>query len=889
MKKNFKNEILSYLITDKLFYETPDRYNFNKDDFLNPVSRKLDNNWLVKQKGVWINCLYLPREFPIQGWKIHLSTIPEQSIKLLDIVTDFLIEEKTSFKFLLSKSILKMVNSKSWSRGGSGKFITIYPYNEKHFKYLLGNLYNLVKNFKGPFILSDRRYKDCKVLYYRYGGLKFNYRLSVDGYKVPILISPEGKEIVDMRNPYYVIPTWVKNIIKVKERMDGKSGLYNNRFLVEKAISFSNSGGVYIAKDDYLKKRVVIKETRPFIFFSDNKNAFDIARKEYFLLEKLKSTNIAPKPIKIFREWEHIFLVEEYLERYVTLKDFSTSIIFSSKPTKEEIIFFLNNFMNIFRNLAEKIEVLHKHNIIFGDFSINNVMINPNNQDIRLVDFEGAVDITGDSRGILFTNGFADKNQLRGKNLQIENDYYAFGAVMFNYLTSMNSILGIKPSIVKELMKELEYDFGFPKVMRNIILSFMNDKIRKRPNPSIIINSLKDKVKDIQTPNIDKNNKIDHMNKIIKRIISMATEFIVNSADYKRVDRLFPSDPEMYETNPLSLDYGASGVISALYGVSEKLVTKEMISWITDKNINHNDYPPGLHIGISGIAWTFLELGDINYAEKIFSLTFNHPLLFKSPTLYSGLSGWGLANLKFWIKTKKSIYIENAKKAGDNIIKILKASEKGLYWCDENKKVSLGYLHGSSGMGLFFLYLYLVTKDNNYKKFAINLLNFDLNNAVITKENGYSWPEDKNNRKIIYPYLEYGSAGVGIVCLRYEQVFKDKKYSDIINKIYIDCDRKYAVSPSRNLGLAGIGEFLYDAYMFRKDRKYIHSIRKIIEGIKLFGIETPDGLVFPGKGLHRASCDYATGSAGIISFLARLIGKRKNQLLLLDELTEGRL
>ena len=107
MKKNFKNEILSYLITDKLFYETPDRYNFNKDDFLNPVSRKLDNNWLVKQKGVWINCLYLPREFPIQGWKIHLSTIPEQSIKLLDIVTDFLIEEKTSFKFIQKRLIKK--------------------------------------------------------------------------------------------------------------------------------------------------------------------------------------------------------------------------------------------------------------------------------------------------------------------------------------------------------------------------------------------------------------------------------------------------------------------------------------------------------------------------------------------------------------------------------------------------------------------------------------------------------------------------------------------------------------------------------------------------------------------------------------------------------------
>lgn len=51
----------------------------------------------------------------------------------------------------------------------SGKFITIYPRDEDHFVKLVARFHEATKEFKGPRVLSDRRYPRSSVLHYRYG------------------------------------------------------------------------------------------------------------------------------------------------------------------------------------------------------------------------------------------------------------------------------------------------------------------------------------------------------------------------------------------------------------------------------------------------------------------------------------------------------------------------------------------------------------------------------------------------------------------------------------------------------------------------------------------------------------------------------------------------
>ena len=62
------------------------------------------------------------------------------------------------------------MTSKNSGRGASGKFMAIYPSNEEHFTAIIQALDQATAGIAGPYILSDRRYRDNKVLFYRYGG-----------------------------------------------------------------------------------------------------------------------------------------------------------------------------------------------------------------------------------------------------------------------------------------------------------------------------------------------------------------------------------------------------------------------------------------------------------------------------------------------------------------------------------------------------------------------------------------------------------------------------------------------------------------------------------------------------------------------------------------------
>ena len=78
-------------------------------------------------------------------------------------------------------------------------------------------------------------------------------------------------------------------------------------------------------------------------------------------------------------------------------------------------------------------------------------------------------------------------------------------------------------------------------------------------------------------------------------------------ADYKRRDRLYPADPRIFSTNPLSLAYGAAGVTYALYKITGT-VPQAAVDWTLQHRITPTEYAPGLYLGMAGIAWSLLEM-----------------------------------------------------------------------------------------------------------------------------------------------------------------------------------------------------------------------------------------------------------------------------------------
>jgi hypothetical protein len=94
----------------------------------------------------------------------------------------------------------------------------------------------------------------------------------------------------------------------------------------------------------------------------------------------------------------------------------------------------------------------------------------------------------------------------------------------------------------------------------------------------------------------------------------------------------------------------------------------------------------------------------------------------------------------------------------------------------------------------------------------------------------------------------------------------------MLERMFIECDRKYAVFPGQFMGLSGLGEFSLDLYNLFGESRFLRAAEKAARGIMLFRVNH-NGIAFPGYQLARLSCDYGTGSAGVALFLNRMVNR----------------
>jgi hypothetical protein len=120
------------------------------------------------------------------------------AVQALRTIVPACVEGETGFKVAGDPALLDVLDSKLQARGHSGKFMTIYPQGEDAFKDLMEDLYQRTRDtaMEGPYILSDRRYRDSRVLFYRYGGFRPLHRLNIDGTKSMLLVPPEGERVL---------------------------------------------------------------------------------------------------------------------------------------------------------------------------------------------------------------------------------------------------------------------------------------------------------------------------------------------------------------------------------------------------------------------------------------------------------------------------------------------------------------------------------------------------------------------------------------------------------------------------------------------------------------------------------------------------------------------
>ncbi|HEY6967831.1 MAG TPA: class III lanthionine synthetase LanKC [Candidatus Angelobacter sp.] len=862
-----------YRLLHKDYAETFRAYSFQNKDFYDLVCSLIPEGWNLQRRDMWLYCSPIGHSVRAQGWKIHVSASSGNAREVLEKVASVLFKYKdVSFKFALDCSLLALVNSKIWPRGASGKFITIYPADTSRFVELIEEVTNATAGMQGPYILSDQRYRDSRVVFYRYGGMRTQTALSLEGERLPVITSPSGAPVPDPRLAYPVIPSWEMPVLSGKDNgtaNDDTVRLHDGRYTVNSAVAFSSAGGVYFARDNRTRQKVVIKEARPCINATpDGYDAIELLKKEYRLLGVLSDTGIAPRPVELFQEWEHWFLVEDFIEgNSMSHHAAANSVLLRTRATPHDCTEWCAMFMRLGRELVRILTVVHSRRIIFADLSTNNLIVTADGQQLKIIDFEGAHQFGIDRPSNIYTPGYLSRHRVAGGQARWEDDYYSAGAVLLAYLLPINGLLHLNPQARRHFLRSIREDIGLPESVTDFINNLMD---HAGPDRS---------VEALQSPPesngcLPEEKHLHNYETIIDDIVT----HLNGVADYSRKDRLYPADPKVFSTNPLSLAYGATGVVYALHQITGA-VPETAINWILQQQVTTAEYPPGLYIGMAGIAWVFLEIGMSEKAEEIFQATFCHPMLYQAADLFHGTAGWGMTALRFFQSTGKESYLKKAIEAGNVLLRTHQVSDRGYYWTAGPYEFALGLGHGSSGIGLFLLYLYLATREEAYLAAGKQALDFDLAAGIRTCDGGLSWGQSLQSSSPVYPYWRFGSAGIGIVTARFQRLLASPYYQSILEEIFVDTDRKYSVVPGLFTGLAGLSEFLFDMHDLTGEERFLQSANRVAEGIMHFRVNR-NGTAFPGELTSRLCCDYGTGSAGIALVLNRLTGKPKSGFML---------
>ena len=881
------------MFADAQFYEPLSRYLPKRQDFYEKISHILPDDWQIQHHNIWWNCQKPNAIFPTQGWKIHISATPAHAPAILSTVVRVLITFKVPFKFVVDQTLLMMINGKRWSRSGAGKFITVYPTDTAQCGKLLENLHQATIGYWGPYILSDKRYKQSRIVHYRYGGILSNQRIDIDGKAVSIIRNLDGAYIDDIRTPYFQLPKGIKDPFATSELTvqdedeDEQGTLKRGRYKIESSLTTSNSGGVYRAFDRRTSQTVIIKEARPYTNVSARGlDSIQLLKKEHRLLDLVSHLNIAPKPLDFFLDWEHAYLAEQNLDNYISLTAYLTktySLIPNTHPSLALSQEFYKKIQIIFVKIATLLKKLHALDIIFCDISPNNVMVlDQDNGDmtVKFIDFEAAYQKGVDLSTTLATPGFSPSNTSALDNVSKENDYYGFGGLLLFSLFPINTILGLnKPSLGK-FLRAFELDFDLPKSISQLIINTLSEDKKQRPTPDKMIEILS--VTHNPKLPVIKDNELDAVN--LEDVIKKALDYIDSVADFKRYDRLYPADSTVFETNPLSLGYGACGIAHVMHKIRGH-VDQKVLDWILAREIKSTAFSPGLFTGLSGIAWTLLDIGLKEEACAILKKTHNHHLLWKSTDLFNGVAGWGITQLRFFSVTQDAVYLNAAIEAGEFLLKNRKVNvdhNDRCYWITPDG-ISTGLGHGVAGTSLFLLYLYLATGKSKFLTAGNQGIKWILSQGTDDDIGGIAWPiNDKNHNRA--PYWRWGSSGIGRVLLRYWYVTGQTLYAETLEKIHISCHCKYTSFPGYFFGLAGISEFYLDmARVPRWEIKATAGVRRLLAGCLLFAIDRDAGIAFPGESLSRISCDFGTGSAGIALVMHRY-HTRCGSSFMLDEL-----
>ncbi|MFD3698405.1 class III lanthionine synthetase LanKC [Streptomyces sp. NPDC058646] len=820
---------------DRWFYDAPyRRAEVEYPSALAPVPA----GWRSHRSGDWLALRPVDAELPAQGWKIHISACLDNAESVLQRVYDYCVERRIAFKFVPGRYLLHLRNAKYADRAASGKFITVYPADEERCGRIAGDLDALLAGEPGPYVLSDLRWNDGPV-HLRYGSFTLRHCYDERGELVPAVETPDGRLVPDVRGPAFHLPEWVEVPEFLRPHLERRAAvtLEGIPYTVERALHFSNGGGVYAGRDTRTGEAVILKEGRPFAgLAADGADAVTRLHREREALEQLAGLDCVPSVHGAFTVGDHHFLVMQYLEGKPLNTYFARRHpLIEADPDPAELASYTEWALTVHRRVTEAVEAVHARGVVFNDLHLFNIMVAEDERtgepSVALLDFEAASRVGDGLRQTVANPAFVAPADRHGASV----DRYALACLRLALFLPLTSLLIMDRAKACHLADIAAAQFPVPRrFLDEAVEEILAGPTAGAPTGRIAAPSgpyLPVEPGDWEAAR-------DSM-----------TAALHAAATPDRDDRIFPGDIAQFATagGGTAFGYGAAGVLYALAetGAEPWPEAEEWLLARTKEPVSGT--PLGFYDGLAGLAWTLERLGHRDRALALAEQLLQQPWQSAGPDLHSGLAGIGLALDALGAATGESGLHAAALRCADLVSRATPALERA------------GLLHGSSGPALLYLRLYERTGDEELLTRAGLALHRDLDRCV-TSAFG-TLQVDEGWRTM--PYLGAGSVGIGMVLDDWLEHAAEERFEKARAQIVRAAQATFYAQPGLFRGAAGMVLHLARTTTPGPGTR-AEDIDRQIDALARHAVPYRGRLAFPGEQLMRLSMDLSTGTAGAL-------------------------
>ncbi|MEV7373994.1 class III lanthionine synthetase LanKC [Streptomyces sp. NPDC090301] len=849
-----------------------------------------------------------------QGWKIHVSARLDRAQHVLDTVAGICFSEGVPFKHLSARLFFLFLHHKHASRAQAGKFCALYPPDTATARRLMERLRDALDGEEGPYVLTDRRFRDSQTVHYRYGSFGARSRLRPDGTREGLVLDGSGREVVDLRLPAFHLPAGIADPFVEDEEKPHEGPILIRDYEVTRAVRLSNAGGTYQARDRRTGRTVFLKEARAhngLVF--DGTDAQQRLRHEYGVLRELHAAapGVGPEPLDHFTEWENDFLVTEHVAGQPLVSWLSrSSPLARADRTPESVAVYYEVCRRLLAALDGSLKRLHAAGYRFGDLSLGNVMVTPSGG-VRLVDFEAASALSAAPSG-MGTPGFTPPpGLLRAASDPLLQDRYGMSAVAFALLAPFNETAEHAPANLALLRRDLADATPPPDLWQRATAFLLAEELAQDRVQERAQDRARDQAREpflpqgqpqrmargrgqadrpphgqahrppqsqahippqSQTQDHHASDRMPSPAELdsdprgcLIRLSGMVAAGLLETADAGRPEWVFPPSPEAFRTNNVCVAYGTAGVVHALHRAGTAVPEEIRARLRRDTLAQRDTLPPGLLVGSAGIAWVLADLGLLDEAVDLLRGADDHALTASCSTLAGGRAGVGLGWLALHRLTGNGGDLERAAAAGE---RLLRTPDLRSTLGEHDAR---GLLHGRSGLALFLHRLARDTGEARFGEAGRVLLHEELDRTFPLDDGSLSVSDNAQLTRAM-PYLATGAAGIAAVLTRFVATAPDERCAAALPKLVagvrVSCATKEA---GLYRGLAGLSWFLTEhAELTGTDAAREDALRAAT-GLWKYAVPYRRGVRFLGAGSQRFTADVSSGGAGVLLALHRLL------------------